>query len=133
MAAMFEFAGALDGAQFAAVATGHVAPVMGWVETPNGRRPSDVPETDDAGAPFQVADVLLPLGRDGKPELFGVRFASHEVPKLDPYSAVELVGLRVKVRASRQGKGVDVTLAADAVRPASSQRQGRRSSEGEAA
>lgn len=130
---LFEFAGPLDGSEFTAVATGHIAPVMGWIDTPNGRRPSDVPETDDTGAPFQVADVLLPLGREGKPELFGVRSASHEVPALPPYSPVELVGLRVKVRASRQGKGVDVSLSADAVRPAGPQRQGRRASEGEAA
>jgi hypothetical protein len=132
--ALFEFAGPLDGSEFTAVATGHIAPVMGWEDTPNGRRPGTTPETDPAtGAPFQVVDVLLPLGRDGKPELFGVRFASHEVPQLAPYSPVELVGLRVKVRASRQGKGVDVSFSADAVRPAGPARQGRRSSEGEAA
>lgn len=131
---MFEFGAAVDMSAYNAVATGYVAAVMGWEDTPNGRRPSNTPEVDEAtNAPFQIADVMLPLGRDGQPVLCGVRFAAHEVPKLEPYAPVELVGLRVKVRASRQGKGVDVSFSADAVRPIGPQRSGRRSSEGEAA
>lgn len=130
MAGMFEFAAPVDGSEYQAVATGHIAAVMAWEDGPNGRRPGSTPEIDEAtGAPFQVADVMLPLGRDGRPELFGVRFASHEVPELPPYSPVELVGLRVRVRASRQGKGVDVSFTADGVRPAGPQRSGRRSSD----
>lgn len=134
MSPMYEFVGALKESEITAVATGHVAPVMRWEDGPNGRRPGSTPDVDEVtGAPFQIADVLMPLGRDGKPELFGVRFASFEVPTLPPYSPVELDGLRARVRASRQGKGVDVTFSADAVRPASTgpQRQSRRSSEGE--
>lgn len=133
---LFQFEGPLDGSELTAVATGHVAPVMAWEDTANGRRPGTEPERDEAtGAPFQVADVLMPFGRDRQPQLYGVRFASHEVPQLTPYSPVELVGLRVVVRASRQGKGVDVSFTADAVRPAAAgpQRQNRRPSEGEAA
>lgn len=136
---MYELTAALDATQVPAVATGHVAMVMAWEEIAEGkRRPGTTPEVDEAtGAPFQVADVLMPLGRDGQPVLVGVRFSAHEVPELAPYAPVELVGLRVKVRASRTGKGVDVTFAADAVRPAGVQRQnsgqGRRSADTEAA
>lgn len=131
---MFEFGATIDASQYEARSTGHVAPVMGWTDTPNGRRPSDTPEIDEAtGAPIQIADVLLPLGRDGQPVLVGVRFSAHEIPTLEPYAPVELVGLRVKVRQSRAGKGVAVTFSADAVRPVSPQRTGRRQAESEAA
>lgn len=128
---MFEFGAALDASQFTAVATGYVAQVMSWEDTPNGRRPGSTPEIDEAtGAPFQIADLLMPLGRDGQPVLVGCRFASHEVLELAPYSPVELVGLRAKVRASRQGKGVTVSFTADAIRPATApQRPGRRSAD----
>lgn len=133
-AEMFEFGTAVDTSQYNATATGYVAQVMGWEDTPNGRRPGTTPEIDPvSGAPFQIADVLMPLGRDGQPILVGVRFASHEVPELPAYGPVELVGLRVKVRASRQGKGVTVSFTADAVRPAAPQRQTRRGAETEAA
>jgi hypothetical protein len=131
---MFEFAGALDASEMTAIATGYVADVMAWEDTANGRRPSSLPETDPVtGETFRIADTLMPLGRDGQPVLVGVRFASKELPELTPYAPVELVGLRVKVRASRQGKGVDVSFTADAVRPVGPQRQARRSTEGEAA
>lgn len=131
---MFEFTGVVDGSEYTPIATGHVAPVVQWEDGPNGRRPGSIPETDpETGAPFYVADVMLPLGRDGRPELFGVRFASRDEPTFAPYAPVELVGLRVKVRASRAGKGVDVTFTADAVRPSGTQRSGRRSAESEAA
>ena len=134
MTNLFQVDAPLDPAAINAVTTGHVAPVMAWEDTDHGRRPGTSPELDEAtGAPFQVIDVMLPLGRDGRPELFGVRFASHEVPDLPPYSPVELVGLRIKVRGSRQGKGVDVSFTADAVRVAGPQRTGRRSAESEAA
>lgn len=131
---MFQLTAPLNSQEVPAIATGYVATVMGWQETPNGRRPSDSPELDPVtGKPFQTADVLMPLGRDGQPTLVGVRFASHEVPDLTPYSPVDLVGLRVTVRASRQGKGVDVSFTADAVRPVGPQRSGRRSADTEAA
>jgi hypothetical protein len=127
---LFQVDTPVDSTQINAVTTGHVAQVMAWEDGPNGRRPGSTPELDEAtGAPFQVIDVMLPLGRDERPELFGVRFASHEVPDLPAYSPVELVGLRMKVRGSRQGKGVDVTFTAEAVRPAGPQRTGRKTVE----
>jgi hypothetical protein len=130
MTNLFQVDAVLDATQINAVTTGHVAPVMAWEDGPNGRRPGSAPELDEAsGAPFQVIDVMLPLGRDGRPELFGVRFAAHEVPDLPPYSPVELVGLRMKVRGARQGKGVEVTFAADAVRPSGPQRTARKTTE----
>jgi hypothetical protein len=130
MTNLFQVDTPVDATQINAVTTGHVAPVMAWEDGPNGRRPGSAPELDEAsGAPFQVIDVMLPLGRDGRPELFGVRFASHEVPDLAPYSPVELVGLRMKVRGARQGKGVDVTFTADTVRPAGSPRTARKTTE----
>ncbi|GAA4853479.1 hypothetical protein GCM10023201_53770 [Actinomycetospora corticicola] len=128
--ALFEFTGTLDGSDYTPVATGHVAAVMQWEDTANGRRPGSTPEVDEVtGARVYVADVMLPLGRDGRPELFGVRFAAADEPEFAPYAPVELVGLRVKVRASRTGKGVDVSFTANAVRPAGPQRTGRRSAE----
>jgi hypothetical protein len=125
----------LDCSQITVVSTGHVAPVMAWEDTPNGRRMGSTPELDpESLAPLQVADLLLPFGRDGKPELFGVRFASHEVPKLDPYMPAEVVGLRVRVKRPKEGKGIEVAFTADMVRPAGGpQRQTRRPAEGEAA
>ena len=135
MPTLFAIEANLDSTQLHAVATGHVAPVMAWEDGPIGtRRPGTTPDVDDAGTPFQIADVMLPLGRDGKPELFGVRFASHEVPTFEPYTPVDRVGLRMRVRGSKTGKGVDVTFSADAVRPAAPQRTGRRAqAESEAA
>lgn len=132
---LYQLEASLDCSQITVVATGHVATVMAWEDTPNGRRPGTTPDVDpESGAPFQVADVLMPFGRDGKPELFSVRFASHEVPDLAPYSPVEIVGLRVRVKRPKEGKGVEVTFSADMVRPAGApQRQTRRQVEGEAA
>jgi hypothetical protein len=128
--ALFEFAGTLDGSEYNVVATGHVAPVMQWEDGPNGRRPGTVPERDETtGAALYVADVMLPLGRDGRPELFGVRFAATDEPAFAPYAPVELVGLRVRVRASRQGKGVDVSFTADTMRPAGPQRAARKTTD----
>lgn len=117
----------------APVATGHVAPVMAWEDTANGRRPGDKQDVDEQGRPMHVVDVLLPLGRDGKPELFGVRVHNHEVPVVPQYGQVEFDALRVVVRGAREGKGVDVSFVAEAVRSLGPQRQSRRSTEGEAA
>lgn len=132
---LYQLEALLDCSQITVVATGHVAPVMAWEDTPNGRRMGTTPELDpESQAPFQVADLLMPFGRDGKPELFGVRFASHEVPKLDPYTPAEVVGLRVRVKRPKEGRGVEVAFSADMVRPATGpQRQPRRPAEGEAA
>ncbi len=135
MSLLYQLEALLDCSQITVVATGHVATVMAWEDTPNGRRPGTAPELDpESGAPFQVADVLMPFGRDGKPELFSVRFASHEVPELAPYSPVEIVGLRARVKRPKEGKGIEVTFSADMVLPAGGQRrQTRRQAEGEVA
>lgn len=134
---MFEFNAPIDTGQMAAIATGHAQTMERWEDGPNGRRSSGEALIDETtNAPVRIYDVMLPTGRDGRHELHGIRIASHEVPELAPYSAVELPGLRAKVRQARNGgKGVDVSFTADAIAPAaaSAPRPARRSSEGEAA
>lgn len=134
---MFEFNAPIDVTQMQAVATGHAQTMERWEDGPNGRRSSGEALIDETtNAPVRIYDVMLPTGRDGRDELHGIRIAAHEVPELTPYSAVELPGLRAKVRQARNGgKGVDVSFTADAITPtaASASRPSRRSSEGEAA
>ena len=99
-----------------AVATGHVATRMAWEDGPNGRRPSaTTPELDEHNRPGNVVDVLLPFGRDGALEVFGVTVWSHEVPAPTQFAPVEFEGLRMYVRGARTGKGVDVSFSADGI------------------
>lgn len=118
-----------------AIATGHVATRMTWVDGPNGkRRPGDTPELDELGRPQHVLDALFPLGRDGQLLVFGVTINSHEVPEPQPLQPVEFEGLRVTVRQHKSGRGVDVSFSAEGVHPAGGpQRQSWRQAEGEAA
>ena len=116
------------------IATGHVATRMAWEDGPNGkRRPGSTPETDDQGRHGHVVDVLMPLGRDGAPQVFGVTvwIEGFEVPQPTAFAPIEFDNLRVTVRAHRSGKGVDVSFTADGI--ATSGRAGRRAADVEAA
>lgn len=129
---MFEFNAPIDTNQMQPIATGHAQTMERWEDTPAGRRSSGQPLLDEAtGAPVRIYDVMLPTGRDGRHELHGVRVISHEVPELAPYAPVELVGLVAKVRQARNGgKGVDVSFAAESIRPAAAARpSGRRAAD----
>ena len=98
------------------IATGHVSTRMAWVDTPNGRRPSDTEvETDEHNRPGHVVDVLMPLGRDGAPQVFSVTVWNHEVPAPTALQPVEFEGLRMNVRGARTGKGVEVSFSADGI------------------
>lgn len=115
-------------------ATGHVATRRAWEDAPNGkRRPSEHPELDEQGRGTHIVDTLAAIGRDGQVLVVGVAVVSHEVPAPEPLSQVEFDGLRVRVKQHQSGKGVDVSYAADGVRPAGQPARGRRSAEGEAA
>lgn len=122
-----------------AIGTGHVATRMAWEDNQDGkRRPGSTPEQDEHGRFGHVVDVLLPLGRDGAPTVFGVTvwMRDFEVPQVTPYMPVEFDGLRAYVRAHRSGKGVDVSFSADGMRQADQSGKGRRGAaapEGEAA
>lgn len=98
-----------------AVATGHVATRREWVDGPNGRRPGDEPMRDEQDRPLHVVDVLLPLGRDGQSVVLGVTVPGFEVPAPDPLSLVTFEGVRAYIRPPKSGKGVEVSLSAEAV------------------
>ena len=100
------------------IATGHVVTKMAWEDGPNGkRRPGSTPELDEMGRHGNVVDVLLPLGRDGQPVVFGVTVWGQpfEVPQVAALQPIEFEELRVSIRQHPSGKGVEATFSADGI------------------
>ena len=88
---MYELNAPINVARMKAIATGHSQTLERWEDGPNGRRSSGQPLIDEAtGAPVRIYDCLFDTGRDGRPELHGVRIVSHEAPELAPYTEVDL-------------------------------------------
>ena len=118
---MYELNAPINEARMKAIATGHSQTLERWEDGPNGRRSSGQPLIDEAtGAPVRIYDCLFDTGRDGRPELHGVRIVSHEAPELAPYSEVTFDDLSARVRPARNGaKGIEVSFSATAIRPAS--------------
>ena len=119
---MYELNAPINEARMTAIATGHNQTLERWEDGPNGRRSSGQPLIDEAtGAPVRIYDCLFDTGRDGRPELHGVRIVSHEAPELPPYSEVTFDDLSARVRPARNGaKGIEVSFSATAIRPATS-------------
>lgn len=68
---------------------------------------------------MRIYDCLFDTGRDGRPELHGVRIVSHEAPELAPYTDVTFDDLSARVRPARNGaEGIEVSFSATAIRPA---------------
>lgn len=92
---------------------------------PNGRRPNmEKIALDEHGRPGHSVKADFPLGRNGADEPVEVSVWSHEVPEIT-YAEfhdkkigipVEFENLRIYVRASKTGKGVEVTMSADGMR-----------------
>ncbi|MDD7917993.1 hypothetical protein [Actinomycetospora callitridis] len=116
---MYELNAPLNETRMKAIATGHSQTLERWEDGPNGRRSSGQPLIDEAtGAPVRIYDCLFDTGRDGRPELHGVRIVSHEAPELAPYTEVTFDDLSARVRPARNGaKGIEVSFSATAIRP----------------
>jgi hypothetical protein len=109
---MYELNAPINVARMRAIATGHSQTLERWEDGPNGRRSSGQPLIDEAtGAPVRIYDCLFDTGRDGRPELHGVRIVSHEAPELAPYTEVTFDDLAARVRPARNGaKGIEVSF-----------------------
>lgn len=114
---MYSTSLAVDPARTRAIATGDVVQPPRWDDTPNGRRPvaGSVALDEATGQPINLVGVLLPTGQNGEKETHAVRVCSFEVPELPEFAAVEFDGLVAVIRPAKTGKGIELSLSAEAV------------------
>lgn len=107
---------------FRLMGTGNVSPVLEWVETADGkRRPGDVQEVNDQGAPMWEVECLRSVERFGKSvtEPVSVRVPHPTEPSIKGYAPVPFDGLSVDFFVSK-GQGREAWRATGLASSASS-------------
>lgn len=94
----------IDTDRLGLIATGHVEPVMPWIEGPDGkRRPGETQERDEAtGLPLWTVHALIPT--DSRPTLAAIRVPSPACPEPAPFAPLAVERLEVNARVGRDGK-----------------------------
>lgn len=109
---------AIDANRQELIATGIVGAVMEWIDTPEGRRQSDMQARDEnTGMPLWSVEVVYrseSFGREYSVTA-GVTVGAVERPNPPAYSAVQFEGLRVDARVNKAG-GLSERWSAEAIR-----------------
>lgn len=93
----------VDADQTDLIATGKVNPVRSWDQDAGGF--SKAQDTDDdTGLPLWDVECMLSDPDAFRSDVVGVRVAMQTVPSFQPFTRVQFEGLRVNVRANKQGQ-----------------------------
>ena len=107
---------------FRLMGTGNVSPVLEWIETADGkRRPGDVQEVNEQGAPMWEVECLRSVEKFGKSvtESVSVRVPHASEPSIKAYAPVPFDGLSVDFFVSK-GQGREAWRASGFASSASS-------------
>lgn len=91
----------IDAERLALVSTGHVEPVVAWVEGSDGkRRPGTEQERDEStGLPLWTVHGMVPSG--DRPTLVAVRVPARQEPAVTPLAPVAFERLEATARVNR--------------------------------
>lgn len=112
-----------DSERLAIIATGHVEPVVKWVETNGRRQPGDQEVEEGTGVPLWTVHGLIPT--DTRPTLVGVRLPARECPQPAPYAPVVFERLVVNAKTDKSGRFVTYWSAAGLAEPRRATAQSR--------
>ncbi|MCD2191684.1 hypothetical protein [Actinomycetospora soli] len=89
----------IDADRLGVIASGHVEPVMPWVEKDGRRQPGTEQETDDAGVPLWTVHALVMS--DARPTAIAVRVPSRECPQPPALAPAAFERLEVNARVNK--------------------------------
>lgn len=89
----------IDADRLGVIATGHVEPVMPWIEKDGRRQPGTEQETDDAGMPLWTVHALVMS--DSRPSAIAVRVPSRECPQPPALAPAAFERLEVNARVNK--------------------------------
>lgn len=90
-----------DSDRLGAVSTGHVEPVMPWIEKDGRRQPGTDQERDEAsGMLLWTVHAMVPI--DTRPMLISVRVPARECPQPAPFEPIAFERLVCNARVNRQ-------------------------------
>lgn len=81
------------------IASGHVEPVMPWIEKDGRRQPGEHQETDDAGMPLWTVHAMVMS--DARPMAIAVRVPARECPQPPALAPAAFERLECNVRVNK--------------------------------
>ena len=89
----------IDADRLGVIASGHVEPVMPWIEKDGRRQPGEHQETDDAGVPLWTVHALVMS--DSRPTAIAVRVPARECPQPQALAPAAFERLEVNARVNK--------------------------------